>query len=516
MRKRRGIPDALLQLALKPRAAAKSLSRVMPGASAQGFTVLSLDGRWLKVLQVEGTPRARRITRLFASAVGTTAADDVDRIFKEGCASEGIVPHDLLIAHPTHLCTLRLFSLPATDPKEIRDIVELQAEKHTPYAKDEVLIDFKVLDRKRSGYSRVLLVIAHQDVVHRPVRLVEASGLTLDRVGCELEGLVGWFQLVRKGAGAAVSMVIDVDGSTTTVVVIRQGQPQFHRSLSLGSEQLESEGEPAGQRLVVELQRSMEAIEAEDSALKVQDVVLTGCTTRLGNAKLLIERGLDLPVSLIPPWEGREVAPQALTASERVPQVSFTGLVGLALAPSELDLTPQTTRLRQAFEARAKSLVLLACQGIGVLILVSLLIMGRAQREQRYYDTLDRMHRQSAAQAAEVEEALQQLEFGKARIRRRGQLLEAVAALADLSPDGIAWESLVFSHGEELILRGASETLPRIYEFVAALEGLPFFEVVEAKRVSKRKAGTGARDITEFEVACTFASANAPATEAAP
>lgn len=508
--------EAALQVLMQPRNLAKSLSRFAPGAVAQGLTVLAVDGQWLKLLQVEGPLPARRITKLLVCPVAGVGAEELVKLFREACATEGVAPREVLIANPTHLSTVRLFSLPSTDPREIRDIVELQAEKHTPYAKEEILTDFRLVAREASGYSRVLLIIAHQDVIHRPVRLIEASGWVLERVGCELEGLMNWFQMVRRGAAASgeASLIVEVDASTTTVLVMQRGQPQFHRSLATGAEQLVDDPSHAGERLVGELQRSLESLEAEGASVKIHEVLLTGRVERLGEFRALIEQGLQANVSVLPAWGEGELSETARAAYERLPDVSFASLVGLAVAPSQINLTPQATKLRQVFEEKARSLVLVGCQAVAALILVSLLVIARAQKEQRYYQKLRGFYEHSAQEAFRVEEALRQTELVKARMRRRGELLGAMATLAKFSPEGIQWQAMTYTQHEQVILKGTSEELPKVYEFVAGLDGLPLFEHVETKRVAKRKSGD--RDLSDFEISCPFVVAKTERDEAAP
>ena len=515
------VHEALLQLALQRRNLAKLISQGMPGAASHTVTLAALDGQWLKLLQAEGPPRARRVTRVLACPVQGDSAEQIQQRLRKACATEDLVLREVLLVNPTHLSTVRLFSLPSTDSKEIRDIVELQAEKHTPYAKEEILTDFKVIDRQRSGYSRVLLVIAHQDVIHRAVRMAEASGWAIERVGCELEGLTAWSESAKrhaaaaaaaaakgappKPAGAGTSLVVDVDSGTTTLLAVHQGQPQFQRSLATGIEQLEDDPAGAGQRLVGELQRSIEAIEAEGAALKIQDVLLTGPTEQLGGFRLLAEQGLDLPVALVSPWQGCELSETARGAIARLPDVSFAGLIGLAASPGELDLTPQATKLRQAFEARAKALVLLGCQFIGALILVSLLFVGRAQKQQRYYAMLKTLYEHTAAEAVPVEQAIEQLEFIEGQLRQRGQLLKTVDMLAKLSPENIQRNTLSFTLDESVVLGGTADELPKVYEFSGSVSSSPLFKAVEVRRVTKRKGEE--KDLTDFELRCPLAGA---------
>ena len=495
------IQDALLQVALQPRQLAKSLGRWMPGVGSR-LTVLLLDGRWLKALQVEG----RTITHLLTCPVEGKGPEEVLKIFHDACQAEGMAVGETLIANPTHLSTIRLFTLPSVDPNEVRDIVELQAEKHTPYAKEEILTDFIILEKERGGYSRVLLVIAHQDVVHRSVRLAELSNVMLERVACEAEGLVNWFHAVRRGevkvSSSAAVLVIEVDGTTTTLLVMQRGQPYFHRNFAFGMEQLHQDPTQAGQRLVGELQRSIEAVEAEAGAAKITDILLTGRVERLQELKTLIESGLNLPVHVAAPWAGAQLSETAAASAERLPDLSFASLVGLALAPSRIDLTPKASKLRQVFESRARAVVVVACQVSAVLVLVSLFVIGRALKEQRYYQQLQKLYQANAPAALKIEEGFTQINFVRERLRHQGELLNLVDALAKLSPKGVQWDALTFTQGEALILKGESEALPRVYEFVASLSNAGLFGTVPTPRVSQRKTGEGEQGVTDFEIRC--------------
>jgi Tfp pilus assembly PilM family ATPase len=495
------IRETALNLVLQPRNLAKSLDRWIPGA-AQTMAVIALDGHWLKLLQMDGSPAGKRISKALVFPVGGAGLEELQKAFKQAWGADGLTARDVLVANPTHLCTTRLFSLPSTDPKEIRDIVELQAEKHTPYAKEEILTDFQIVSRERSGYSSVLLVIAHQDVVFRPVRLVETAGLNLEHVGCELEGLINWFQLFRRSAGskAETSLVVDVDRGTTTVLLIHRGALQLHRSLAMGSEQLEADLAKAGEQLLGELRRSIESIDTEGSALKLQEAVVTGRVDRLGELKAVLERGLEVPVVLVSPWALPEIPEAVQAAAADLPEVSFAGLIGLALTPGTIDLTPHTTKLHQAFETRAKAIVLLGSQLVGMLILFTLLIVGRAQKEQRYYTALRGLYEQTEARALHVEQALIELGLVRERLRLRGHLLEAVDTLTQLSPSEIRWTSLTFNPVEGTVLKGTSDALPTIYEFVDSLSNAPVFGRVEARRVIKRSVE--GKEVSDFEIAC--------------
>src|SRR3989338_5034721 len=155
-------------------ASLERLTSLLPAAAGgRNVTVLSVDGQWLKLLHAARTPRGRTVTSLIALPMQDVSLPDLVMALRARCQAQGVEPESVLIANPSHLTTTRVFSVPSSDWREIRDIVDLQAEKHTPYSKEEILTDFSVVESEASGYSKVMLVIAHQDVVNRAVQIVE-------------------------------------------------------------------------------------------------------------------------------------------------------------------------------------------------------------------------------------------------------------------------------------------------------------------------------------------------------
>lgn len=467
---------------------------------AHGLTVLSIDGRWIKVLHATGRHSARTITALLAHPIDNLSDDEVLAWLRQACAAQGLEPGAVLIANPSHLTTTRLFTLPSTKASEIQDIVELQAEKHTPYAKEEILTDFLVIDVDHNGYSRVLLVLSHQDIVHRALRLVEGAGWLLERVGFELEGLVGWFRAVH-GAPEAGALVADIDGETTTLVVLQRGRPVFHRSLGLGAAQLSSD--PAGaEQLIAEFRRSLEMFEAEGSSVQIAGIVLTGQAARVPELKERVEQQLNLPTEVKSPYDACQLTPQAQAAAESL-SVSFTGLLGLALAPGQVDLTPKALKLHRTFEVRAQVLVGLGCQLIAGLLLVAGLLIGRAHKTERYHAWLVRETRTTEAEVRELQAQLRQMDVVHDWLATRGELLDCVTQLADKTPASVKWASLVFTKREQLILKGTSDDMPEVFGFADLLRTSSRFTKVEARRVTKRTV-EGA-NVTEFEIICSLA-----------
>ena len=133
----------------------------------QVTTVFQLDGNWLRLIQVKTLKHEKKISMIKAVEI-TSLTDESIALKISSLASElEINSRYLILCIPRHFTTTRNLDLPSANPLEIKDMIELQIGKQTPYASDEVIKDYQILGSNADGYSRVLLVIVHRDIVDR-------------------------------------------------------------------------------------------------------------------------------------------------------------------------------------------------------------------------------------------------------------------------------------------------------------------------------------------------------------
>lgn len=470
---------------------------------AHHLTVLSVGDRWLKAVHATGRPPARKVDAVLIQSVVGMDDEQILGWFRQEWSSRGLEPGQVVVANPSHLTTVRPFTLPSTDPKEIRDIVELQAEKHTPYAKEEILCDVFLVETDPGGYSRILMVISHQDVVYRSLRLVQAMGWSLERVSLEMEGLPHWFSVTQGKPGASETvMVAELEGELTNVTVVQSGRPQYHRSLAIGARQVASEGTEGVAKLVEEFQRTLEGLEVEGLKLKISKVLLTGQAAQNPGLAVSLEQGLSLPASVVPALEGIPMTEPARQEGQAQTEVSLASLIGLTFGAGQVDLTPKALKLHRTFEVRSRALVGVGCQLIAGLLLASCVVMGKAYQNQRYHTWLVQEHTRISREVGAVASLMEQIRFVEQWRDASPQLLDAVTDLVAQTPGDVRWSAMSFVRGDQLSIKGTSPETPKVFDMVARWRESPRFSKVEARRTTRKKA-EGA-DLTEFEVLCTF------------
>jgi len=485
------------------RVALQRIGRRWPMAANRYRTVLALSHQRLKVIHSVRRGTSRTIDLMHVEPVAGLSEEEVLQWLKRFWSERGLEPGEVVVAVPEALTTLRTFTLPATDPKEVRAIVELQAERYTPYAKEEILTDWVMLESGLSGYSKVLVVVVHQDVVHRALRLLQGMGWPLERVGFELEGLGHWLRgAIQPDDEKGKLLVAEMERETTAVAVFQAGKLLHHRSLALGMEVLEEGSEAGPNRFVAEFQRTLEAFEIEGLDRQGMEIVLTGLATQVPAFGVTLQQALDLAVRVVPMSDGIPLDDRVRMDPQTLQAASFASLIGLALGDGTVDLTPKALRLERTFEIRSRAVLQVGCQVLAGLLLVSFWMIGRAYEDQRYLAWLTQQQAKLAQEAKELSNFLDQVKMVEEWMAYSDELLEAMDELQKKTPHTIRWTSLAYQKGDRIHLKGLSPEVPKVFDFVAELKKSQRFSDVQARRTNPVKVQE--EDWIEFEIVCTL------------
>ena len=146
-----------------------------------------------------------------------------------------------LIAIDTQAIITKNIEIPSVEDKEIREIIDLQAGRYTPYARDEILVDYLSIDTYHNSYTKVFIVIAVLETLKKQINLLGRAGILVSKiqfagesVGCACARLLG---IASK---ATPSVVNAVDAKRLILsLFIKVGQ--YLWSLPIGWENFTSE-----------------------------------------------------------------------------------------------------------------------------------------------------------------------------------------------------------------------------------------------------------------------------------
>ncbi|HVM59706.1 MAG TPA: pilus assembly protein PilM [Verrucomicrobiae bacterium] len=382
------------------------------------------------------------------------------------------------------LCqTLRL---PATDPAELQQMLDLQIDNITPLPLEEVVYGFEPLDTL-DGQTRVLVAIARKATVNERVSALEAAGLQAEVVS--VDTLAMFRALSRRNllpTDDRQNLLVILGATTANVIVYSNGVIQAVRSIVLGAN--------SESVLREELQRTLVAAEAGQPQRTRGTVTFL---TRDEPAKLFAER----------------------VASELHAESSFlaNGAVpspGLSLClecvgdrPRPLNLLPDEWRLkRQAAAVRQRlirgAIAVAIVYAVALAIFLGFLIARNARLHQAEGAIRDRQAK--FHEAKELQSAL--LAMSK-QLDTKFSALEVLREVSTLLPDNVKLTSFVYKKDQTVTIKGQAQTTALYLDFQSRLEKSEFFSKVDPERSAAEASG-----LTKFGLTCTLRSATAAPT----
>ena len=272
---------------------------------------------------------------------------------------------DVAIAIAGSSVMIKKIGVPPMSRGELAEQIPYEAEHHIPFARDDVEIDYEVVNQMNaSGQMELLLVAAKKEVVHDYASVVREAGLNPVVVDVAAFTAQNAFE-VNYGLGPGETVVlVNIGASISNINIIRGTSSLFTRDViiggnafteeiqkQLGVAQDEAEAYKVGgsydehgvvpqevdrimggvaEVIAGELQRSLDFFLATTADTDVSKICLAGGSAKVTALHRAIERRSRLAVETVDAW--RRVAVDPRLDAAYLAAHSPEALVGLGLA----------------------------------------------------------------------------------------------------------------------------------------------------------------------------------------
>lgn len=427
--------------------------------------------------------------------------DDISNVVRATAAEFKAKSPAVISIVPSYLAITKNIEVPSTDPREIKEIISLQAGRHTPYSRDEIIADYIEIGNYKNSYTKILLVIIARSSVKKHLEILDKAGLKLERVLLAAEALVVFVARALKIENDDPPFnILHVDETHTDFIVGFKSKPIFVRSIPIGTQQLLADKEQYEPKFVEELMRSLEAYQNEDIEKIPNMLIFTGATEQLGGLETRLNSSLHIPVKSFAYLKNSPVVLEAARSVSLMKQLSFMHIIAALSFWDKLkvDLVPEETKVRKSLEERGKELI-----KTGVLILVNFVVIFFILATGIYFKgahlkKINDKYFSLSQDAKKLESEFDKISRVKGFLATRGYSLEVLTELYNIVNLEVQLNDIRFDEQGKFTLRGTAESMSAVFTLVEDLEKSKYFKEVKSKYTTKRKEGL--KDVTDFEI----------------
>jgi len=478
---------------------------VFPHIGIKDIVCVSLSGDNLKLAYARISPTRKEIVDLVSYEIQGLAEEEITKSIQSSLSSLKLSSPEVIIIVPSHATIAKNIEIPSLNEQEIREIVDLQAGRHTPYSREEIIIDYINIGTYQENYSKILLIIVTLNVIRRQIDILEKADLKVEKVYFSPEVIMRLCSSALKlSKGEVVETIIHVDAHFTDFVTITKGEVVFVRSIPIGRQHLFNEKERYQVRFVEEVKKSLETYQTEDIGPLPEEIILTGSSQDSEALQELLNQMLFIPVKFFPYLEHIPMASQELKKSLAAGEDSFLDVIAPLLNAGhvQINLIPEEVKLRKKFEEKSKDLVTSGFCVTVILAMLCLSLIGSIFFKSSYLAKISDKYEPVIEASKRLENNFSQMRTIKRALKNRILALDVLAELYKLTPADIQLSAIKFKLEGRFSIEGNSRTMGTVFSFIGDMEESEFFKKVESRRTTKRRVDD--QEIVDFEIICTL------------
>jgi general secretion pathway protein L len=425
--------------------------------------------------------------------------------------------------------TVRVVGLPLSAAKQIGDVLPFELESLLPFDIADAVFDYRLLPgaREKKGEELAVLTgVAKVVDVSARIEVVRAAlGVEPERVGLAafpIANLLPYLPSLPEADRQGVIAIVDLGTLTSDVLILRNGEPVFARTLGLGTQGLPG----TAAKLARELRTTVAAHRALGGEPPTR-LYLCGGGAYVSGAEAFLSSAVELPVESLPPPAlelGPGIMPDQVATIAR-----YAKAIGLAigLGPRAIGLNMRKGPL--AFErgfAWVKERVPLLA-GLAAVILVSFLFSAWAQlyarsKEKAVLETaLGNVTRDVLGEKTESASRANELLAAQTSVNDEDPLphadaFDVMVRISELIPASMTHDieelDVQKSH---VVLHGIVGSIPDAQQIRTNIAGERCFSDAKITRTTVQVGGDRQKYMLEFDIKCPEDLRGAAAKKAA-
>jgi Tfp pilus assembly PilM family ATPase/Tfp pilus assembly protein PilN len=483
--------------------------KLLPFFQEKYDTYVQIDRKHLKIMQIIYRGKEPAIKKLIAKPIIGMDEKSVAGFLKEIANANSIPLNFVTIIISREKAMVRHMRLPAVDKQEIDSMVSFEITKQTPYSREEIVADSKVLKSDEQGYSNVMLVVSPKTEIVKIHDIVRFAGGNPRRIVLSSEAMAGWFSVSGKHFSKTDSKcIVNIDYDNTEIMIISDKGLESSRAVSIGASELQqgvNDMNSIWSKLVDEIKRSVSTYQKENQLKQesTSEFIVTGASSVMESFNRFLTTAVTNKCIFLPVFSSVVLLDGALDASGMPEDVSVCAICGAAYLDEPINLMPEEYKMRYNYQSKfRKATTILTALAVAFIMFFSILGI-RIYQKQQLLKQIESLYSQIQPIVEQTEEKIHRLRIVKNHLSDGELSLEVIYNLYELIPSGI---SLVDFNYDDLTktvrFNGRAGRMSDVFKLVTTLEESDAFSNVQTHSVIQRQARDGTT--VDFQIRCSF------------
>ncbi|OGX07475.1 MAG: hypothetical protein A2Z88_07220 [Omnitrophica WOR_2 bacterium GWA2_47_8] len=469
---------------------------------------ISLTEETLKVIHLKGKGADQKIINVSKKDIKGQSPEEVGKVLKDTLSEMEIKAANVVSVIPSSLTTTKNIEIPSTNPDEIKSIIDLQAGRHTPYSREDILIGYIKIGEYSRNYTKVLLIIVNRQVIKGQISVFEQAGVKLEKILFAPEAKAKFYaQVLNVKAEQPPIGIIDAGKYFTDFTIEANNTVVACRNIPIGMEHFIKEGQDAKNKFITELQQSIESYQNEDNKLP-DTYILTTDDAKIKELQPLLQEKLKATVKVVSYLDQvKAIQPVMLKIVSEYDDESFLDVMAPfnVSAPMQVDLTPDEVKVQRSIEEKGLQVVQAAAFSLVILLLVFAIFFAKIYFRSNVLSKISDEYKQKRKAVEELETVATATGIVKDYLNHRMTSLEVLEELYKKIPEEIYLKSIVLEENGTINIDGISETRSTAYAFITTIEDSELFK--NAKMIASSSKKERGKDVATFQMSFKLESA---------
>ena len=196
---------------------------------------IDIGSHSIKCAEISHKKDEIKLQRIAVTPLSNSSPEAQSAVLKTFFDAYPAMPKNIRISMAGPAVITRLIQLPIMTHSDLKGAIRFEAESHLPYAIEECVLDFQILDQvPNQTMMNVLLVAIKRDFVQERLDMLTQIGVTPDVIDLDIFCLSNAFEILNNAPENKIYGLLNIGHQLSSFTVIKNKLPSFVRDISNG------------------------------------------------------------------------------------------------------------------------------------------------------------------------------------------------------------------------------------------------------------------------------------------